>query len=322
MAPIVLLVQRRWRLFTLAAGGAAGVVLLAGLVWPRRWESSALVLPRQPRASAGLLGAYAPLASLLGSEGAASPAFLAELALSRDVLLAVIDHPYPAPGAPGDRAPSLVPLLAVSGNTPDVRRESALRALQRSITTGISLRSGLLRVTVRARDPQVAQAVNQRLLAVIDSVNRARVRSQASEERRFAESRADEASQALFEAERDLQRYEERNRGWRQSPATVTEYGRRQREVSLRQGAYTTLAQAAEQARLDEVREAPAVSIVEAPSRPVRPVSRHLAILVPVGAMGGVLLALVGVAIQGSVPGRSGRAVGRQADRPPLELAD
>ncbi len=291
----------------------AALVLTAVLLQPRRWESSALVLPRQPRTSTTLLGAYAPLASLLGAEGSASPAFLADVALSRDVLLAVIDHPYARTGPEPTRAPSLVPYLRVKGKTAALQRDAALRKLQRSITTGISLRSGLLRLTVTGPDASTARAITQRLLAVMDSANQARIRLQAGAERRFAEARADEASRALFTAERDLQRFEESNRGWRQSPATMTEYGRRQREVSLRQGAYATLAQAAEQARIDEIHEAPTMAVVEAPSVPARPASRHLAILIPVGAVGGVLVALLGLATGDAYR----RGVGRTADAGP-----
>ena len=99
-------------------------------------------------------------------------------------------------------------------------------------------------------------------------------------------------------AERDLLRFEEANRAWRQFPATAIEYARRQREVTLRQTAYTGLAQAAEQARLDEVHEVPVMAVLESPSLPSRPMSRHLAVLVPVGGVVGALLWLLVVAVR------------------------
>jgi uncharacterized protein involved in exopolysaccharide biosynthesis len=300
---LALLLQERGRL--LRAAAAAAVLTLGALVLlPRQWESSSLVMPRQPRSPAAMLGAYAGLASLLGADagGAATPAFLADLSQSREVLLAVLTHRYrhTSGGTPVDG--TLVELLKPWGRTPALRRDAALRRLSRDIRTSITLRSGLLRLTVRAPGDELARQVNQRLLAVLDSVNQARIRQQAAEERRFAEARVAEASQALAEAERDLLRFEEGNRAWRQFPATAIEYARRQREVTLRQTAYTGLAQAAQQARLDEVHEVPVLAVLERPSLPSRPVSRHLAVLVPVGGVAGALLWLVVVALRGGRP--------------------
>lgn len=286
------LIQREGRRLLLVATLSAGLATAIGLVLPRQWESSALVLPKSNRGASALLGASA-LASLLGTSpsGSASPAFLAELATSRDVLMAVLTSSFVLPS--DARPEPLVDRLVPSGSSLAIREDKARRKLEKAVRTNVSLKSGMLRVSIRAKHPELARQINARLLAVLDSVNRHRLQQDARAEREFAEARVAEASLALATAERNLQRFEEGNRGWRQSPSTAIEYGRLQRELSLRQGAYAGLVQAAEQARMEELHSASVMSIVEVPSLPSRPVSRYFAVLVPVAALTGMLLVLL-----------------------------
>ncbi|MGH7701841.1 MAG: GNVR domain-containing protein, partial [Gemmatimonadales bacterium] len=96
----------------------------------------------------------------------------------------------------------------------------------------------------------------------------------------------------LREAEDRLQEFLQRNREFRNSPQLAFEYDRLQREVTMRQQVYTTLAQGYEQARIDEVRNTPLISIVEQPDLPVKPKSRRLILKTLLGLTLGGLLGL------------------------------
>jgi uncharacterized protein involved in exopolysaccharide biosynthesis len=73
------------------------------------------------------------------------------------------------------------------------------------------------------------------------------------------------------QAEDELQAFLQRNRDFRSSPQLSFAYDRLADNVSLRQQLYTAVAQAYEQARIEEVRDTPVITVVEAPMLPARP---------------------------------------------------
>ena len=91
----------------------------------------------------------------------------------------------------------------------------------------------------------------------------------------------------MGEVRRDLQEAENRlagflkvNRDYQNAPDLRFQYDRLNREVSIQQQLFVSLAQSFEQAKIDEVRDTPVISVVEAPEVPARPDSRFLAIKV------------------------------------------
>jgi len=77
------------------------------------------------------------------------------------------------------------------------------------------------------------------------------------------------------------------------SPVSLQEQ-RLRRELSLRQQVYTQLSQAYENARIEEVRDMPAVTVVEQPKEPLLPDRRGLISKTILGFLLGMLVASVG----------------------------
>jgi uncharacterized protein involved in exopolysaccharide biosynthesis len=82
----------------------------------------------------------------------------------------------------------------------------------------------------------------------------------------------------------------QQNRTFEQSPELTFTHDRLQREVSVQQQLYLSLAQAYEQARIDEVRNTPIITMIE---RPIMPVANPRMLFVKVGMalLAGVALA-------------------------------
>ncbi len=66
------------------------------------------------------------------------------------------------------------------------------------------------------------------------------------------------------------------NRDYRGSPQLVFEGQRRQRVVDMDQALVTSLVQSFEQAKIEEVRSVPLITVIDGPVVPQRPDSRHL----------------------------------------------
>ena len=117
-----------------------------------------------------------------------------------------------------------------------------------------------------------------------------RRQSQAAAERKFIEARLGEMKGELRDAENQLQRFLQQNQGFRNSSELAFTHDRLQREVAMRQQVFTSLSQWYEQAKIDEVRNTPVITVVEQPNFPVRPDRRGLALKSTLGAiLGGVL---------------------------------
>jgi uncharacterized protein involved in exopolysaccharide biosynthesis len=130
-----------------------------------------------------------------------------------------------------------------------------------------------------------------RVVALINEFNLERRQSQAAAEREFTFRRLEEVRGDLRQAENRFEAFLERNRGF-DSPSLLFEQDRLRRAVSLQQQLFTTLAQAYEQAKIDEVRDTPVITVIEAPETPIRPEPRGTVRKVVLAALGGTLLGL------------------------------
>jgi uncharacterized protein involved in exopolysaccharide biosynthesis len=110
-----------------------------------------------------------------------------------------------------------------------------------------------------------------RLLDELDAFNVETRRSRAQAERKFTERRVVELRTELREAEDRLEEFLRRNRITQFSPELTFQRDRLAREISLRQQVYSTMVQAYEQAKIDEVRDTPVLTRITGPTLPSRP---------------------------------------------------
>jgi uncharacterized protein involved in exopolysaccharide biosynthesis len=225
------------------------------------------------------------------TSGAESPAFYADLVQSRGLLGSVVDTPFEYETDGGAKAKgTLTDFYKSKGKTPALRRDAAIRRLGDEVNASTVQKTGVVNLEVTAIQPALAVQINQRLLELLNEFNLRSRQSQAGEERRFTERRLSEVKQDLRTAEDRLQQFLQRNRDMRNSPELTFQADRLQREVTMQQDVYTTLAQAYEQAKIEEVRDTPVITIVQQAEFPVRPDRRGLIVKSLLGLIAGLLL--------------------------------
>jgi tyrosine-protein kinase Etk/Wzc len=173
------------------------------------------------------------------------------------------------------------------------RIDATIKRLEKDVASSVSARSGIVTLTARAESAVLSQQIVNRLLQLLNQFNLDRRRSQASEERRFAEARVQEVRAELRTAENRLQYFLQANRNFTNSPSLRFQEERLSADVALHRQLYTTLVQAYEQAKIDEVRDTPVITVVETPEVPVRPDSRGLLLRALGGLVAGMLLGMV-----------------------------
>ena len=140
---------------------------------------------------------------------------------------------------------------------------------------------------------ELAEQVNRRLLDLVNAFNMEKRRTSASAERQFVEETMQNAQRELEAAERSLERFRMANARFENSPHLMTQDARLQRAVMMRQEVYLTLVQAYEQARIDEVRNTPVITIVDNPEGSSRKTSSGLLQAGLIGAFWGLFLAMI-----------------------------
>jgi uncharacterized protein involved in exopolysaccharide biosynthesis len=297
----VLLRDRRAILTFLSVGAA--VSLLVALLQPRLYTASFSFLPQATsgQGTEGLAGLAGQLGFTLGAQGGTSqpPQLFADFLDTREVLAPVASDSVEAPGF-GAKRVSLADFLGFSDPNGPVVLERTIQFLRRNvISTSVAARTtGVVSVRVRTASPTVSLAIAVRLLDGLNRINRQIRQVQASEERRFIEGRLEAARASLRAAEDALQKFLQANRQFGGSSQLSFQRDRIEREVALRQEVVIGLAQQSEGAGIREVRDTPAITIIEAPALPVLPDSRGRLRILAVGTMLagllGIMIVLVG----------------------------
>lgn len=244
-------------------GALAGLVVgAADAVRAARAHTAATRFVARTGGRTASLGA---LAQQLGlsvpvADQAESPQFFADLVTTQPVLEAL------ARTALRDATGATRPLVErwAGGAAPEQVARTVAQ-LRKRVTATAAAKTGVITVSATAGDDTLATAIAARTVAIVDSLNRTARRSQASAERRFTEQRVDSARRELRTAEAALESFLARNRDIRDAPALLFTNDRLAREVALRQQVYVTLSQAFEQARIDEVRDTPVLTVIEPP---------------------------------------------------------
>jgi uncharacterized protein involved in exopolysaccharide biosynthesis len=306
-----LLLRQRW-LIALCATVVFALAVGTKLLAPRTYTASSIFMPQSRSSLPSLSGLAAQFGlAMPGAEPSQSPAFYASLAKTRQILSAVAAGRYASGEGEGASRPvALAELLKVNTRNDSLRRLQVIDKLERMVGANVSLTTGVVMLDVTSRYPLLSEQLNRRILELLNNFNMETRQSRAKQEREFTERRIVQVATELRESEDRLQGFLQRNRDYRNSPELTFQQDRLAREVSMRQQVYTTLVQALEQAKIEEVRDTPLITIVQAPEVPARPDPRGLTkaglLALVAGCILGALLALMREAVSIGVAKRDG----------------
>jgi uncharacterized protein involved in exopolysaccharide biosynthesis len=269
-----MLVRYRW-----LALGVAAVVLLAGLPFAFR------VLKDEVRyttymtfiaegGGGGNLGATAQLASRLGlavpGSGAGSASFYADLLRSRTLLGRVAEGDYLVQTDTGEVSMTIAEVAGADPERPVEARVAAISWLRGRIGVAVQPATGVVNVSFWAHQPDLARQVAVRILDEVHNYNVTTRQQEVATERRFVAERLAVLRAELEAAEARVAAFLRENRQFERSPELRIEYERLQRDTDLKQSLVTSLAQSYEQARIEEVRNTPVITVFEEPETPLR----------------------------------------------------
>jgi len=291
-------VRRRWPLvagFTIVGAVAGGIT---AVLLPSYYRSGA-AFQAESATPPPISGALAGLASQIGGLQLSSQSnaqLFGDLITTDAVLRRVSAAAFPWKGGTA----ALSSIYRYDEKAPGWREYYTIQKLRKAIAVDVSIRTGVVRFSVEARTPVLAAALAESTLAALNAANIALRQARAAAERTFTAQRAADAQRDLAQTELALQRFYERNRAIANAPSLQLEEARLKRAVDMAQQMYVQLRLQEEQAAVQEVRNTPAISIIDPPLVPVKRSwpKRRLAVLL--GALIGAAVILARFALQGT----------------------
>ena len=283
--------HRRWVVG--ATVFVSALMLPIALTRPVTYTSTASFLPDVSRPGQGGMNNLAAQfgVNLAQTSGTASPQFYPLLIRNAQFLGRVADAPLRL-GA-SDTTMSYAEAIGIESRDTLVRRRLAAEELQDAVVPTMEPQTSLITVAVTASSPKLAQQVCAQILRQVNEFNLNTRQGRAGAERKFVELRLAELRDDLRAAEERLQTFAKQNRDFSRAPDLQMMFNRLQREVLLQQQVYTSLAQNYEQAKIDEVRDTPVITVVSQPDYPIRPNGRGRMKFLIAGLAGGLALGIM-----------------------------
>lgn len=264
----------RWRLVLKVMGGTLVVAALAAIFLPPIYEAHASFVTSSSSSSkmasalgggaGGLSGLASQLGVSTGADPSESPNFYVKLIESEELRRRLLNSRFhnPRSDSPRDSA-TLLQILRIRDDDSVRRMEIALKKMGKSIGTNFDIKTNVVDLIVTARWSDLAAAIANRTIGLVDTFNHEQRVTRARSKRVFVQSRVDSARAELQHAEEQQRFFYDQNRQWRSSPQLVFEEGRLHRNVDVATDLYLTLQRQFEAARLDEFNDAAAITIVD-----------------------------------------------------------
>lgn len=274
-------------LLSMVVAGALALVVGSTYIAEATFKPESGQLP-----AGGMAGFAAQLGFDLGSmQGGESLEYYARLVESREILTDALRSEYTVGAEGGEtRTANLFTLYGIDAPTEDQRVLSGVLRLRKDISVTLDQAANVVSLQTEAPTKDLAVALNARLLELMSRFNLDKRQSQARAEREFVEEQTRRAAAELQAAEARLADFLVQNRRYQGSPELINEVERLKRRVDLRQQVYAGLAQAYEQAKLEEVRNTPVFTVLDRPEGSAREVGGVFQAMV-LGLVAGLVLA-------------------------------
>jgi uncharacterized protein involved in exopolysaccharide biosynthesis len=286
---ITTLLRKKRRIGGCVLAGALAGVVLAVLIHNRYTSTASFIA--QGSNSLNLPSVLQGAALSLGLERGNdySPKFYADLLTSRPILQSAVLHKYVVPGEESAQPQDYLSVEGFTGPDRNLAVDKAIRHLSKRVSASADVRTNMITLSVEARWPELSRDIASQLLTALDSLNVGFRQNQSRESREFYERRVLQTRAELDSADVAVRNFLQTNRVIT-SPALQFEMQRLQREAERKQSVYAIVVQQYEQARLQEARNVPTLTVLAAPFVPVKKSFPPRRLFVALGALLGLVL--------------------------------
>lgn len=254
--------ERTPRTYFLAVGVFSVLIYTGASALLASYSSSSLAIVGNRRTPpiASLSPALAQFAGSLGSSS--------DLGLGTFAVVELLKSDQILMGAFRRSQVALPPADVAAIADPDASNNQITLSIRSRLSVDASVRSNVIRITVRSPSPNASQHFVKAMLAEFGDHTMRLRSSQASYERTFTEERLGSASMELDRTEKQLTDFLNSNSRITDSPRLMAEKERLERRRNLAEQQFLAAAQAVEQSKLEEARRIPQLLVLQPPTRP------------------------------------------------------
>ena len=282
---------RRWRLFVVMPFLLSAATVLYISVQPDTYTSRAAVMPQGRQLSGGMSGLAERFGLNLGSGGESESPQLYAMLLRSDGLLRQLGRRRYTTGAEMGDGVLLADYFGIEEESEPLKEAALLEALRNRISVSTNDDTGVVAFTVTTQWPALSAALAKDLIDLLHEFNLSKRQTRGRAEREFTSTRLEEARADFMEAQDALAQFLRQNRHFVGSPELEAEHRRLASELEFRSAIHNSLAQALEQAKIEEVRTTPVLTVVDPPFTPALEDPSHLVSSALLALLLGLLLA-------------------------------
>lgn len=148
--------------------------------------------------------------------------------------------------------------------------DKAVKKLSDHINVSENKISGLIKITTTFQDPLIAAEIANFISREVENYIQKENSAQSTKQKIFISERLLVVKNELESSEVNLKEFVERNRGYQDSPDLFMKYSQLFREVEAKKAVYVTLQNQLELVRIEEVKRAPILHILDYATPPIK----------------------------------------------------
>ena len=262
--------QRRKQIALILLFNAIFIVLVV-LILPKKYTSTAQILPPQGNAFGSMISRYSSIASMLGVNVGVSekfgPIHFESILKSRPILEQIILNQYETEKYP-DKKVNLIQYFEVKGDTPQEKMEWCLDLMRNEIiAVRVNPENFITTLKVTTPEPQLSYAIANFLVNKLQKFNQKIIQKEALDKRNFLKKRLEEVRDSLNILEKSLINFLNQTVDITQ-PRIQVILNKKKRQIDIYSTLYMELRKQEELLRLQEFTELAPLKILEPPYIP------------------------------------------------------
>lgn len=243
--------------------GVTGAVVIFTFLMSPTFRSEAVVLPEVDKSKLGGLGGISELAAMVGVSGGEGSLvkLYPTIARSEAVLMDVIYKKYRTKEFTD--SVTLIQFWKIDGPTEGLMYERALKKLRQDVEVALEIKTSVLTIALETTEPQLSADIVNEIVKKLDEVIRTKRKTNATEQRKWIESRLEEVKMDLEHSENNLKEFREKNRRITDSPKLLLEQERLLREIQINSALYLELKRQYELIKIEEIKNVPIISVLD-----------------------------------------------------------
>jgi len=290
-------VLRRWKLVVIVVGFCAMIGVGVSFLQTPVYEAEVTLLPRVDSGPSGIFGSMLNMSMLSMFSNQGNELLYYNILVSDSVLMEIIKRDWPTKDSDVPQSLFEVFEIEYEGDDP-LKDHVAATHMRNTLRFGVfgmnrDKLTGFMQVRARVpRDPELAAALANEIVRLLDRFNVGIATSRAGEKRQFLNESLQEVKRELEIQEMELVEFVKENRSFGKSPLLLQQHKRLEREVQATTAVWVELRRQLEMSRMEEQQEISSIDVLDWATIPIYPVEPNMVLNFLIGLCLGSMLAL------------------------------